>query len=324
MLSAYTPLKVPFQNMCLAHLKKLTEMITNEGLSGDLPNANTASEAIGLDRSPSLRRRCASLPDLADDNPLKRFRLGDVTYGSVYPTPRPERRLGHDPIRDEAYRRQVLVGLQSIQHAPDSWGRRTDELVLRILQKSKPPTATEASFLYGEKAAQTLESGKLDVPVFTQDEQRFRWKGSDRPIRQLFHRMEDLGLDLTVSVQIPSRTLSEGSCERKTLREVRDRFLRQQPAKDPWNLLDLQNPLPSTLPSFLEGENCQLLFRVRDAVLMGKSAERVAAARQDWNIWRNVTDWALLSEGGHNTAPHTDSHGYSTWITVQEGHIGFG
>ncbi|KAL2168168.1 hypothetical protein VTG60DRAFT_336 [Thermothelomyces hinnuleus] len=57
---------------------------------------------------------------------------------------------------------------------------------------------------------------------------------------------------------------------------------------------------------------------------MGNSAERVAAAGQDWNIWRNVTDWALLSEGGHNTAPHMDSHGYSTRITVQEGHIGFG
>ncbi|KAK4150859.1 hypothetical protein C8A00DRAFT_45815 [Chaetomidium leptoderma] len=50
---------------------------------------------------------------------------------------------------------------------------------------------------------------------------------------------------------------------------------------------------------------------------MGNSAERVAAAGQDWNMWRNVIDWALLSEGGHNIAPHTDSHGYSTWITEQ-------
>ncbi len=324
MLSAYVPLKLPFQDMCLAHLKEFTETITNQELLEDLPNADTASEAISLDRSPYLRRRRASLPDLADDNPSKRFRLSDVTYSTISPAHRQERHLGHDPIRDEAYCRQVLVGLQSIQHAPDSWGRRTDELVFSILQRSKPPTAKEAYFLCGEQAAQKLESGKLDVPMFTQDEQRFRWKGQDRPIRQLFHRMEDLGLDRTVSVQMPSRTLSEGSCERKTLQEVRDRFLRQQPTNDPWNLLDLQNPLPSTLPSFLEGENCQLLFRVRDAVLMGKSAERVAAARQDWNIWRNVTDWALLSEGGHNTAPHTDSHGYSTWITVQEGHIGFG
>ncbi len=57
---------------------------------------------------------------------------------------------------------------------------------------------------------------------------------------------------------------------------------------------------------------------------MGSSAERPVASAEDWNTWRNVTEWALLSEGGHNTAPHMDSHGYSTWITVQEGHIGFG
>ncbi|KAK3934869.1 hypothetical protein QBC46DRAFT_219814, partial [Diplogelasinospora grovesii] len=94
----------------------------------------------------------------------------------------------HDPIRDEAYRQQVLAGLQSIEHAPDSWGRRTDRLVCNILQKSKPPNAEEAYFLCGEKAAQKLESGKLRVPMFTQDEQRFRWRGKDRPIRQLFHR----------------------------------------------------------------------------------------------------------------------------------------
>ncbi len=312
MLSAYAPLKLPFQKMCLAHLQGFTEAVTNEELSGDLRslNADTASEAIGFDRSPYLRRRRASLPDLADNTPLKRFRLGDMIHISVSPTPRQECRLGHDPARDEEYRQQVLVELQSIEHAPDSWGRRTDELVFNILQKSKPPTAKEAYFLRGDKAAQQLKSGKLDVPVFAQDEQRFRWKGEDRPIRQFFRRIEDLGLDRTVSVQIPSRALSEGSCERKMLQEVRERFLRQRPANDPWNLLDLQNPLPSTIPSFLEGENCQLLLRVRDAVLMGKSAERVAAAGTDWNMWRNVTDWALLSEGGHNTAPHTDSHGY--------------
>ncbi len=57
---------------------------------------------------------------------------------------------------------------------------------------------------------------------------------------------------------------------------------------------------------------------------MGQSAERYVAFVEDWYVWRNVTEWALLSKGGHNTAPHIDSHGYSTWIEVQEGQIGFG
>lgn len=50
---------------------------------------------------------------------------------------------------------------------------------------------------------------------------------------------------------------------------------------------------------------------------MGNSAERVVPARQDWNIWRNVTDWALLSEGGYNKAPYTD--GYSTGLWFKKG-----
>jgi hypothetical protein len=75
--------------------------------------------------------------------------------------------------------------------------------------------------------------------------------------------------------------------------------------------------------SNLTGENCQLL-QVRNTVLMGESAERVAASTQQWSEWKNVLDWVLSSEGGHNTAPHMDSHAFATCITAQEGSIGFG
>lgn len=57
---------------------------------------------------------------------------------------------------------------------------------------------------------------------------------------------------------------------------------------------------------------------------MGNSVERATAPREDWNEWGDVLEWVLLSEGGHNTAPHMDSHGLATWITAQEGRIGFG
>jgi hypothetical protein len=78
------------------------------------------------------------------------------------------------------------------------------------------------------------------------------------------------------------------------------------------------------MPQFLTGKNCQLLARVRDAVLGAGSGERTAAVKEKWNEWTNVMEWVLMAEGGHNTAPHTDSHGLSTWITVQEGLFGFG
>ncbi len=109
----------------------------------------------------------------------------------------------------------------------------------------------------------------------------------------------------------------------KPLHEVRDRFFRQESTDNPLNLLDLETSLPPVVPGFLEGENCQLLRRVRGAALMGSSAERMAASGEDWSKWRNVIEWGVVSEGGNNTGPHMDSHGYPTWLTVQEGDVGF-
>jgi len=321
MLSAFSPTP-PFQDMCHPHLKKFTEVMAKATW---LPNAEKRRQmSSSPERNFNLQRRRVSLPDLAGNATPKRLRLDDSVHSALPATPRQGCYSRHTPVRDEAYRRQALDELQFAEHELDSWGRRTSELISRIVQKSKPPTDKEAYFLRGEAAAKKVEFGQVDAPIFTQDQQPFQWKGEDRPISQFFCLLEDLGLDRTVSVQIPSRSLPAESCEEKTLLEARDRFLQQRPTNDPWNLPDLQSPVPSTLPSFLEGQNCQLLLRVRDAILMGSSAERIAAPGHDWNTWRNVLDWALLSEGGHSTAPHMDSHGYSTWITAQEGRIGFG
>ncbi|KAK7225164.1 hypothetical protein V2G26_013167 [Clonostachys chloroleuca] len=81
--------------------------------------------------------------------------------------------------------------------------------------------------------------------------------------------------------------------------------------------------MPSALPSFLTGRNCQLLGRIRDQVLNGYSAERVQVSRDDWLEWKDIEHWALLYEGGYCTAPHMDSHSLVTWITVQQGCFGF-
>jgi hypothetical protein len=120
-------------------------------------------------------------------------------------------------------------------------------------------------------------------------------------------------------------TSHDESFEKHELAEIQQRFLGNADTDDPWNILDLSNPLPpTTMPKFLSGENCQLLLRVRDAVLGGSSGGRTVAGTKKWTEWLNVLDWVLVSQGGHNTAPHTDSHGLSTWITVQEGRFGFG
>ncbi|CAG1985008.1 unnamed protein product [Fusarium graminearum] len=64
--------------------------------------------------------------------------------------------------------------------------------------------------------------------------------------------------------------------------------------------------------------------RVREWLVNYDSAERESLDLRKMKKWHAVTEWALLSEGGHNTGSHMDSHGMGTWITVQEGRIGFG
>ncbi|KAL8296022.1 hypothetical protein RB600_001488 [Gaeumannomyces tritici] len=277
---------------------------------------------------PATRRRTTSLPDITQ--PFKRPRIENP---SLFPSVSARgTELLHDQEADEAYRKRALTELQNTTSTPppNSHGQQTADLVQALLKKITLPNTdrsrgpVDAIFCTGIEAADLIESiPPCSVPIITERQQQFQWSKNGRPILQLFHRMTCL--DRTVSVQIPSRSSERDSFEVRTLVEVQKRFLSMENMASPWNILDLQSPLPSSiLPNFLTGENSGLLLHVRDAVLMEKSAERVVAPSQNWNQWKNVLEWVLLSEGGHQTAPHMDSNGLSTWITVQEGCIGFG
>ncbi|KAH8756066.1 hypothetical protein F5883DRAFT_686224 [Diaporthe sp. PMI_573] len=324
--------------LCRPHLQLLatrTSAIALAQKATPIGNQDISSvtTSFGVDRP--LRRRTASLPDITQPASKRpRFDLSPPFLPP--PVARPDvagQRLMHDRMADDTYRRRVLAELRekSSQHTPsrDSHGEETDELIRILLEKAEQPNTesnqglVEALFCTGDEALDRVESGSPDAPIITEGQQQFRWNKGDRPIVQLFRRMG--GLDKSVSIQIPSRKSTTRSCEVRKLSEVRKRFLEQHNVDEPWNILDLQSPLPqSILPNFLTGENCQLLLQVRNTVLMQESAERMAASLPQWNEWKNNLEWVLLSEGAHNTAPHVDSHGFATWITVQEGLFGFG
>ncbi|KXX77152.1 hypothetical protein MMYC01_207566 [Madurella mycetomatis] len=290
----------------------------------------STAASISTSTNRPVRRRASSLPDISlPDIPLKRPRVNEPPSLSTNIIARPI----HNHIDDNNYRRQVLAELEEKSRNAKSLGSHGDEtndLVRKLLENIKQPNTdskrgiVEASFCTGDEAAMLVESASPgDAPIITEGQQQFQWGKGDRPIIQLFRRMG--ALEKSVSVQIPSRKATTSSFEVRTMSEVRERFLNKNNTSEPWNILDLQSPVPHCiLPNFLTGENCQLLVQVHNTVLMEGSAERVAAPAQQWDEWKNVLEWALLSEGGHNTAPHTDSHGFATWITVQEGSIGFG
>jgi hypothetical protein len=295
---------------------------------------SVTSSPISIDADRPVRRRAASLPDITE-YPSKRLRLdGPPPFASTYITRSDITNPIQDRMADDTYRRQVQAELLETSRQDmafrDSHGKETDKLVRKLLEKVEQPNTdssqgvVDAFFCTGDEAASLVEAGSSgDAPIITEAQQQFRWSNGDRPIAQLFRRMG--GLDKSVSVQIPSRKATTKSFAALKLSVVRERFLNQEATRDPWNILDLQSPLPpSILPNFLTGENCQLLLLVRNTVLMENSAERVVAPTREWNEWENVLEWVLMSEGGHNTAPHMDSHGFATWLTAQEEGIGFG
>lgn len=298
-------------------------------------------EEIELDL-PSKRRRLdvedwRPIPQSLEPQPLSKAEAQSPADYFEYFQKSQQPSSGCRPPRDVAYneefRRKVLVELarEFTDLKEDDWsrGETTNRYIHAILSKCEHPNTDvmkgpiDAGFLNAQEASTILERGTERLPIITTGQQQFRWSGSERPIAQLFKRMEDLSRQ--VSVQIPSHNFDLPSYETKSLSAIRDRFLRSQVSRDPWNILDLRSPLPpSILPSFLTGENCQLLPRIRDALLEGHCAERIKASKEEWNEWTELLEWVLMSEGGHNTAPHMDSHGWSTWITIQEGNFGFG
>ncbi|KAF2113207.1 hypothetical protein BDV96DRAFT_648178 [Lophiotrema nucula] len=170
-----------------------------------------------------------------------------------------------------------------------------------LLSQATQPTTSQGDnvedlFLTGAEAEARLQPGiPLDGPIVTNGQQQFQCNiQKGQPIEQLFRRMGNL--DRTVSVQNPSFSLEGASSVKMRLGDVQDILLSDRISEDPINALELRSPLPrSILPRFLNGEDCQLLGRVRDAVLDGDSGERCAVSIAEWNRWKDVEDWALLA-----------------------------
>ncbi|KAM0364066.1 hypothetical protein ACHAO7_011286 [Fusarium culmorum] len=237
---------------------------------------------------------------------------------------------GHERVHpwsgDESEAALFLEGIRrELQLRPNgskpgrTWGDDTARSLRSLLSCIQSPNTDPANgpieihLLSSEEAQRRVETGSFDTPIIVDGDQPFRWDPSPRVIQQLFDNVWIINLDRHVSVQIPSLLTTGASCELKRLREVKTRFLKNTPDDEPWNLLNLSNPLPPlVLPKFLAGPNCQLIQRVREWVVNYDSAERESLDLSKMKKWHAVTEWALLSEGGHNTGSHMDSHGMGT------------
>jgi hypothetical protein len=288
--------------------------------------------------SVAKKPRRSSLPEIGSSLGIRprEAAQGDDLSVAFFPIPEPEHepRPIRDTRGDTLFRQQVIAQLaqqKTQQQTPRTWGELNSQVMYSLLGRAGQPTTIsddreqEVYFVTGEEARSLLESRvALTGARINEVQQHFKWdQRKGRPIKQLFRRMGNP--NRSVSVQKPSLSLQQPSCTSMRLGDLQNVFVQNSMSDDPLNVLDLRNPLPrSILPHFLTGEDCQLLSRVRDTILEGTTAERCTALVTEWNKWKDDEDWVLLAQGGALTLTHQDSCGKATWLTVQEGLLGFG
>ncbi|KAL6923979.1 hypothetical protein FSST1_001253 [Fusarium sambucinum] len=179
---------------------------------------------------------------------------------------------------------------------------------LLILQSATPPSQQEAIFCSADEAGRLVDSNTILV---VKDQQPFPWGG--RPIDALFKKhLSKWPEHKKIHVTILDLPVNGPITRRKTIREVTEKMIHGNPAHQRWNILDLKSPDNVPHPEFLnrQQQNCSLLhcFPLHNTNLVTK----------------NTLKFLLMSEGGNHTGMHVDTHGLATFITVQQGEIGFG
>ncbi|KAL3589722.1 hypothetical protein FPOAC2_11898 [Fusarium poae] len=178
---------------------------------------------------------------------------------------------------------------------------------LLILERATPPSQDEAIFCSDKEAGTLVDSNTILV---VRDQQPLPWGG--RPIDGLFKKhLSKWPEHKKIRVHILDLPIDGSIARRKTVREVTEKIIHGNPADQRWNILDLQSPDTVPRPQFLNAQqNCSLLdcFPTHNTSLVTKKTLK----------------FILLSEGGNHTGMHVDTHGLATFITVQQGEIGFG
>ncbi|RFN44508.1 atp synthase subunit alpha [Fusarium flagelliforme] len=177
---------------------------------------------------------------------------------------------------------------------------------LAVLKDATYPSPEEALFCTPETAATLVDA---DTILVVQDQQPFNWGG--KPMERLFRDWTPKKLhDKKITVTILDSPTSHPPIRHCTLKDIKRKFTTDFSPHERWNVLDIRNDVPVPRPEFLPGKNCLLLNEFREL---------------DKRLVRSRTlDFILLSEGGNYTPMHVDPFGLATFITVQQGEVGFG
>ncbi|KAK5694160.1 hypothetical protein LTR97_009781 [Elasticomyces elasticus] len=188
-----------------------------------------------------------------------------------------------------------------------------------LLSVATPPKSGELLRAYTHEQASAAVQANVyfDGPLITHNQQPMPLQTQ----QQFFEEYYDDDID--VFVQNPSAPVpkNEPRVQRVKMTSCKIRFSRPVPANSPpWNMLELAAHRDDGLrPLFLNNEDCSLLTKLK-LPSSGETANRLGYTEG----YKEVESWALCAQAGALTEPHQDSHGYSTYITINQGIVGLG
>ncbi|KAI7185311.1 hypothetical protein KC316_g1190 [Hortaea werneckii] len=198
-----------------------------------------------------------------------------------------------------------------------SFSARQARRIRKLLDDAMPFREGEALVCVdGEQAAQQLKANVYyPNPIFIAGQQSLPLQTVDSFLSEMY---DD---NMEVHVQDPDLKVANGAqhIRRVTIGKVKEHFAKPCNGS-PWNLLELATHYDEGIrPGFLNSEDCRLLTKL-------KFPNRGdTASRKGYDPgWKEVEKWALIAQAGALTEPHQDSHGYNTFITINQGIFGYG
>lgn len=269
-----------------------------------------------------------SAEDEAEPRPVKRLKVfrDEGTAPRVEAITNAEITVANNDIRptndmedNRDFAHQVIQDLRGKNNRPiKCFGDRQNERMHYLLSNAAPANDEELLFLSGAEAAAKFKPGVFhDGPILTEGQQPLSLQSVENFLNEYY---DD---NSKVFVQDPSiKIASEKHFAREVkIGTVKKRLLKGKTKGMPWNCLELATHVEDGLrPAFLAGEDTRLLTKIKLEHATGSAAGRRSYPKG----YKEVEKWALLAESGALTEPHQDSHGYSTYITANQGRIGFG
>lgn len=282
--------------------------------------ARPAKRKPAESKAPAQKRRKGSDDSVRSGCPAQE----PITVDQLLPLARSQADKGEQrPLRDqetdEAFARHVCENLRvQVKARRADMGKRQALRILNLLELAQHPNEEDALFLTTDEATSEVGQGRFTKRIIvTTDQQRVPLQTVDDFLGEYY---DD---DSLVWIQDPEvRPTKKAPITRQVkISQVKERFAAESTNK-PWNLLELATHCDDGLrPAFLNTEDCRLLTKLK---IPESHAGPEARRRTYLPGYKEVEKWALVAEAGALTEPHQDSHGYSTFITVNMGLVGFG